>query len=64
MATFTAPQTLHRLSAKVSARGLADRVRGVQADLNKGRPAIEAGDLVWAAASLHHMGDPTGCFPT
>ncbi|MCX4768344.1 trans-aconitate 2-methyltransferase [Streptomyces sp. NBC_01285] len=52
------PQMLHRLTVKVSALSLADRVRGIQADLDEGRPALGTVDLVWAAASLHHMGDP------
>ncbi|MEV0785658.1 class I SAM-dependent methyltransferase [Streptomyces sp. NPDC050423] len=57
-AVDVSPQMLHRLSAKVSALGLTDRVRGVLADLDEGRPALDTPDLVWAAASLHHMGDP------
>jgi SAM-dependent methyltransferase len=52
------PQMLHRLSEKACTLGLADRVLGVQADLNEGWPALGAGDLVWAAASLHHMTYP------
>ncbi|MFF1920790.1 class I SAM-dependent methyltransferase [Streptomyces sp. NPDC058221] len=52
------PQMLHRLAEKAAALGLADRVRGVRADLDEGRPVIHTSDLVWAAASLHHMGDP------
>jgi SAM-dependent methyltransferase len=52
------PQMLHRLSEKARTLGLADRVLGVQADLNEGWPALGAGDLVWAAASLHHMTYP------
>jgi len=52
------PQMLHRLSKKVSALGLADRVLGVQADLDEGWPELGPSDLVWAAASLHHMADP------
>ncbi|MFE6040714.1 class I SAM-dependent methyltransferase [Streptomyces sp. NPDC056452] len=52
------PQMLRRLSNKALTLGLADRVRGVQADLNEGWPALDPSDLVWAAASLHHMEDP------
>ncbi|MCX4681036.1 class I SAM-dependent methyltransferase [Streptomyces sp. NBC_01433] len=52
------PQMLHRLTKKASALGLADRVIGVQADLNDGWPTLDTCDLVWAAASLHHMADP------
>ncbi|OLE20745.1 MAG: methyltransferase type 12 [Catenulispora sp. 13_1_20CM_3_70_7] len=52
------PQLLHRLAKKASALGLADRVRSVQTDLNEGWPQLETSDLVWAAASLHHMAEP------
>ncbi|MFD0025700.1 class I SAM-dependent methyltransferase [Streptomyces sp. NPDC058382] len=52
------PQMLHRLTEKAAALGLAGRVRGVRADLDEGWPALGASDLVWAAASLHHMADP------
>jgi SAM-dependent methyltransferase len=52
------PQLLHRLAKNASALGLADRVRGVQTDLNEGLPQLETSDLVWAAASLHHMAEP------
>jgi SAM-dependent methyltransferase len=52
------PQMLHRLSKKASALGLSDRIRGIQTDLNEGWPRLETSDLVWAAASLHHMADP------
>ncbi|MFG2600294.1 class I SAM-dependent methyltransferase [Streptomyces sp. NPDC048462] len=52
------PRMLHRLSVKAAELGLADRVRGVQADLDREWPALDTGDLVWAAAALHHMVDP------
>ncbi|MGW0324723.1 methyltransferase domain-containing protein [Nocardia sp. NPDC003183] len=52
------PQLLHRLAKKATALGLADRVQGVRTDLNEGWPQLETSDLVWAAASLHHMADP------
>ncbi|WP_250305588.1 class I SAM-dependent methyltransferase [Streptomyces sp. A 4/2] len=52
------PHMLHRLSKKASALGLADRVRGLQADLNEDWPESGTYDLVWAASSLHHMADP------
>lgn len=62
------PQLLHRLSRKASALGLADRVLGVRTDLDESRPQLAAADLVWAAASLHHMSDPdrvlAGAFDT
>ncbi|MBB4683781.1 class I SAM-dependent methyltransferase [Amycolatopsis jiangsuensis] len=52
------PQMLHRLSKKAAALGLSDRVRGVQADLDEGWPRLETSDLIWAAASVHHLADP------
>lgn len=52
------PQMLHRLSKKAASLGLADRVHDVQADLDEGWPALDTCDLIWAAASLHHMADP------
>ncbi|MEV5675776.1 MULTISPECIES: class I SAM-dependent methyltransferase [unclassified Streptomyces] len=52
------PQMLHRLAEKAYALGLSDRVIGVRADLNDGWPALGTIDLVWAAASLHHMAEP------
>ncbi|MEW1689212.1 class I SAM-dependent methyltransferase [Streptomyces sp. NPDC091265] len=58
IAVDVSPQMLHRLSEKVLALGLADRVRGVRADLDDGWPVPDTSDLVWAAASLHHMADP------
>jgi SAM-dependent methyltransferase len=63
---------LHRLREKAVARGVADRVRVVQADLDAdrpdpgnpdpgpdlGSPDLGSPDLVWASASLHHLADP------
>jgi SAM-dependent methyltransferase len=49
---------LEHIQAKARALGLADQVRTVQADLDQPWPAIGPADLVWAAASLHHMADP------
>jgi SAM-dependent methyltransferase len=52
------PQLLEHLRASAGHRGMADRVRTVEADLDAGWPAIDTVDLVWASASLHHMADP------
>jgi SAM-dependent methyltransferase len=49
---------LHRVRDKARALGLADRIHTLQADLDAGWPALEPVDLVWAAASLHHLADP------
>ncbi|MFE3139935.1 class I SAM-dependent methyltransferase [Streptomyces scopuliridis] len=52
------PHLLRRLGDKARDLGVADRVRTVQADLDAEWPALDAVDLVWASASLHHMADP------
>jgi SAM-dependent methyltransferase len=51
-------QLLHYLMDKARVRGVADRVRTVQADLDAAWPKIDTVDLVWASSSLHHMADP------
>ncbi|MEO6826592.1 MAG: class I SAM-dependent methyltransferase [Microbacteriaceae bacterium] len=49
---------LQRLRTAALRRGLSDRVRTVQADLNRGWPGIGRFDFGWAALSLHHLSDP------
>ena len=50
---------LQHLQARACARGLVERVRTVQADLDDSAwPDLGSPDLVWASASMHHMGDP------
>lgn len=49
---------LHRLRDKAQARGVAERVRTVQADLDEAWPDFGDVDLVWTSAALHHMADP------
>src|SRR6476646_4868078 len=52
-------QMLKHIQDKARASGLADRIRTVQADLDQAWPdGMKTADLVWAANSLHHMGDP------
>jgi ubiquinone/menaquinone biosynthesis C-methylase UbiE len=52
-------EMLRHIRDKARAAGLADRIRTVQADLDQAWPdGLEPADLVWAANSLHHMGDP------
>lgn len=46
------------LQQQAMARGLADRVTTVCADLDEELPRLEPVDLAWAAASLHHLADP------
>lgn len=50
---------LQRLRSKACARGVQERVRTVQADLDAaGWPDLGSPDLVWASASMHHMTHP------
>ncbi|GAA0230773.1 methyltransferase domain-containing protein [Actinomadura nitritigenes] len=50
---------LERLRTKARARGVQDRVRTAQADLDEDVwPDLGSPDLVWASASMHHMADP------
>ena len=53
---------LEHLRHKADEAGVADRVRTVQADLDRPWPALGPADLVWASASLHHMADPGAAF--
>ncbi|GHB39581.1 SAM-dependent methyltransferase [Streptomyces xanthochromogenes] len=49
---------LRRLREKAEDKGVADRVRTVRADLDIDWPDLDAPELVWASASMHHMADP------
>ncbi|MFF8035842.1 class I SAM-dependent methyltransferase [Streptomyces sp. NPDC016626] len=50
---------LQRLRAKACTRGIEERVRTVQADLDDDTwPDLGSPDLVWASASMHHMAHP------
>ncbi|MEV7422604.1 class I SAM-dependent methyltransferase [Streptomyces sp. NPDC091212] len=50
---------LQLLREKACARGVQDRVRTVQADLDTNHwPDFGTPDLVWASASMHHMAHP------
>ncbi|GAA3845398.1 hypothetical protein GCM10022226_80760 [Sphaerisporangium flaviroseum] len=56
---------LQRLRTKACARGLEDRVRTVQADLDEATwPDLGSPDLVWASASMHHMAQPDSALRT
>ncbi|MFE4857200.1 class I SAM-dependent methyltransferase [Streptomyces sp. NPDC056670] len=57
-AVDTSADHLRRLREKAEAKGVADRVRTVQADLDVEWPDLGAPELVWASASMHHMADP------
>jgi SAM-dependent methyltransferase len=52
------PQMLHLLQEQAKLKGVDDRVRGIQADLNEPWPRMDGADLVWAASALHHLADP------
>jgi SAM-dependent methyltransferase len=52
------PGSLARLRDKARSRGLAGRVRAVEADLDAGWPDLGLLDLTWASMSLHHLADP------
>ncbi|HEU5420118.1 MAG TPA: class I SAM-dependent methyltransferase [Streptosporangiaceae bacterium] len=52
------PAMLEHIERKARERGVAGRVRTVQADLDQPWPAIGPADLIWAANSLHHVADP------
>ncbi|MEH0557354.1 class I SAM-dependent methyltransferase [Streptomyces sp. B21-101] len=50
---------LQRLRTKACTRGVEERVRTVQADLDDDAwPDLGSPDLVWASASMHHMAHP------
>ncbi|MCQ8191956.1 class I SAM-dependent methyltransferase [Streptomyces rugosispiralis] len=58
IAVDRSPDLLDHLRGKARARGVADRVRTVQADLDGTWPDFGPVDLVWASASVHHLADP------
>jgi SAM-dependent methyltransferase len=49
---------LAHLEQQAAQLGLADRVTTCRADLDEGVPTMDAVDLAWASASLHHLADP------
>lgn len=49
---------LERIRAAARERGLAERIRAVQADVNASWPEVGAVDVAWAASSLHEFADP------
>ncbi|WP_425426098.1 class I SAM-dependent methyltransferase [Thermocrispum agreste] len=58
IAVDSAEDHLSHLQRTADARGVATRVRLVQADLDAVWPDIGPADLVWAANALHHLADP------
>ncbi|MFF3485540.1 class I SAM-dependent methyltransferase [Streptomyces sp. NPDC002701] len=58
-AVDSSAEHLRRLRAKACARGIEERVRTLQADLDDDAwPDLGSPDLVWASASMHHMAHP------
>lgn len=58
-AVDTSAGHLQLLREKACARGVEERVRTVQADLDAADwPELGTPDLVWASASMHHMAHP------
>ncbi|MEU7336984.1 class I SAM-dependent methyltransferase [Streptomyces sp. NPDC007074] len=58
-AVDASPGHLQHLREKACARGVQERVRTVQADLDDPTwPDLGTPDLVWASASMHHMAHP------
>ncbi len=58
-AVDTSAEHLKLLREKACARGIQERVRTVQADLDHDDwPDLGQPDLVWASASMHHMANP------
>jgi SAM-dependent methyltransferase len=49
---------LARLRAKARDRGLEDRVKTVEADLDQAWPALGPVDVTWTSMALHHLADP------
>jgi SAM-dependent methyltransferase len=49
---------LGRIRHKAQPRGLSERIRTIEADLDEAWPDVENVDLTWASNSLHHLADP------
>ncbi len=58
-AVDVSPQMLAHLRSRADAAGLGDRIRTVEADLDQSWPDFGPTDVIWAAASMHHMADPS-----
>jgi SAM-dependent methyltransferase len=51
-------EMLTLLRVRAEQLGLSQRVTAVPADLDEGLPELDPVDLIWAAASMHHLADP------
>src|SRR3712207_5132027 len=49
---------LQRMGEAATERGLVDRLRAVQCDLDAGWPPVRSVNLAWASSSLHEVADP------
>jgi SAM-dependent methyltransferase len=58
IAVDVSPEMLAHLRNRAGSAGLSDRIRTVEADLDKQWPDLGPADVVWAASSMHHMADP------
>jgi SAM-dependent methyltransferase len=52
------PEMLAHLRSRADAAGLGDRIRTVNADLDRPWPDLGPTDVIWAASSMHHMAEP------
>jgi len=57
-AVDVSPEMLAHLRSRAGTAGLGDRIRTVEADLDQPWPDLGPTDVIWAAASMHHMADP------
>ncbi len=57
-AVDVSPQMLAHIRSRAGVAGLGDRIRTVQADLDRPWPDLGPADVIWAASSMHHMADP------
>jgi SAM-dependent methyltransferase len=57
IAIDSSPAMLDRVSQRVTAHGLDDRVRTQVAELPDGVQGLGPVDVIWASMSLHHVGD-------
>jgi SAM-dependent methyltransferase len=53
-------EMLAHIRRRADTAGLGDRIRTVEADLDQPWPDLGPTDLIWAAASMHHLADPAG----
>ncbi|RNE66764.1 class I SAM-dependent methyltransferase [Cryobacterium tepidiphilum] len=62
VAIDAASSMLQRVVASARSRGLDDRVRAVQADLDIRWPDVTGVDIAWASSSVHELADPGRLF--